>query len=281
MSKNVKSHFFDSEADSEKLATEIIGFCKKWGLWQDVCIYTGGKCYTDLINDDENYLYINPEKDVYVREECNPDRFLTGYTDVGTYEEPRNEERCFANPEHLLDMTYEGPLYMLLRYHEYEVRIDTLPDETKKFLEIYDDSIRDNIEAEAYCMAYDYMENKEGWDPVEFDSYEEYLKLQDEIEYDKDIFNCKRRDFASMEEYEEFLEKALASKEATLEEYFMDKAENLVMEDMEFSNGGIYYNNSDIEYKIIQEFDALLEKYGLWYELGFSWNLTTYRIHEA
>ncbi len=278
MSGNVKLHFFDSEVDSEKLATEIIDFCKKWGLWQDVCIYTGGKCYTDSKSDDENYLYINPENDVYVRAECNPDRFLTGLIDVGSYEEPGNKDKCFANPKHLLDMTYEGPLYMLLRHHEYEVQIDTLPDKTKKFLKICYDNIQKDIEAEAYSMADEYIDNKEGWDPVEFDSYEEYLKLQNEIEYDKDIFNCKGKEFCSREEYSEYLSKAAASKEATLEEYFMDEAENLVMKDMEWFNDGIYYNNSDIADKIIQGFDALLEKYGLWYELGFSWSLTTYRI---
>lgn len=38
-----------------------------------------------------------------------------------------------------------------------------------------------------------------------------------------------------------------------------------------------YYNNGTVAQHIIHEFDALLESYGLWYELGFDWSLTAYR----
>ena len=40
----------------------------------------------------------------------------------------------------------------------------------------------------------------------------------------------------------------------------------------------VFYDKGRIASMIIQEFSDLLEKYGLWYDLCFSWSLTTYRI---
>lgn len=31
---------------------------------------------------------------------------------------------------------------------------------------------------------------------------------------------------------------------------------------------------------VLQQFDAIFEKYGLWYELCFYWTLTTYRVED-
>ena len=39
-----------------------------------------------------------------------------------------------------------------------------------------------------------------------------------------------------------------------------------------------FYDNNRIASMIIEEFNNLLEKYGLWYDLCFSWSLTAYRI---
>lgn len=50
----------------EKLAYDIINFCKKWGMWKDVQIFTGGKCYS--VDDDF------PDK-IKVREEKNPGEY--------------------------------------------------------------------------------------------------------------------------------------------------------------------------------------------------------------
>ena len=40
-------HIFNKEIDSEMLAMDIVAFLQKWGMWQYVQIFTGGKCYTD------------------------------------------------------------------------------------------------------------------------------------------------------------------------------------------------------------------------------------------
>ena len=39
-----------------------------------------------------------------------------------------------------------------------------------------------------------------------------------------------------------------------------------------------FYGGGKIVGCILEEFDNLLKKYSLWYEPGFSWSLTTYRV---
>ena len=126
---------------SEKLAKDIITFCKEWGMW-----------------------------------------------------------------EHLLDMTYEGPLYMLIHNLEYEVNPHNLSDTAKEYICSHDERILDAIEYECIERADDYMENHSGWDPAEH-----------------------------------------------------------------------YYNGGTIANHVLHEFGKIFERYGLWYEPGFSWSLTTYR----
>lgn len=41
-----------------------------------------------------------------------------------------------------------------------------------------------------------------------------------------------------------------------------------------------FYDNSRIAWYIWNEFDQLLESYGLGYNIGFKWGLTTYRLCE-
>ena len=53
-------HVFNKGTDSEMLAMDIVEFLRKWGMWQDVQIFTGGKCYTD--NDGE--LVVRDERHV-------------------------------------------------------------------------------------------------------------------------------------------------------------------------------------------------------------------------
>ena len=35
-------HVFNKGTDSEMLAMDIVEFLRKWGMWQDVQIFTGG-----------------------------------------------------------------------------------------------------------------------------------------------------------------------------------------------------------------------------------------------
>ena len=92
----------------------------------------------------------------------------------------------YSNPERLLDMIFEGPFI---------------------------------------CLVDEFMEGNEFWDPVEYDSYEEWLELND---YDDmsdlilsadDIKNIPS-DFTSRNEYEDFWIKVIAAYEQKGWNYF-------------------------------------------------------------
>lgn len=99
---------------SEELALSIVKFLKKWGLFEEVQIFTGGKCYEVI---DGEYV---------VRNEPNPENYTLGVLD--------GEEKDYSNPERLLDMTFEGPLHMLLNSREYEVEIKNLSMEAREIV---------------------------------------------------------------------------------------------------------------------------------------------------
>jgi hypothetical protein len=244
---------------AEDLVNDIVSFCKKWGLWKDTTVYTGGKRYTD-----------------FDATKCDVFR---SHTFVVVSEEPHSEKwTVFSNPDHLLDMTFEGPLSMLLRHGEYEVEVCDLSDVAKKYITGAEsgrvaEKIADKI-LEDTCK---YIEDNQGWDPAEFDSYEEYLELKQycEPDYEKPALKNIPGDFATREEYLEFLEKALVNKVTAVEEYYKETAWecNEDIWDMD-----VFYDDGAIASHIIEEFNRILETYGLWYELGSSWCLTTYRI---
>ena len=168
-------HIFNKETDSEILAMDIVTFLRKWGMWQDVQIFTCGKCYTD----DHGKLVVSNEE--------HPEIYLKGLSHYDCTGKAVWED--FSNPERLLDMTFEGPFSLLLRHHEYEVHINDVSGE-----------VRDIIVSKAD------MYNEDEWDSE------------------------------------------------------------------------VFYDHGKIAGIIIQEFNNLLEKYGLWYDLCFSWSLTTYKI---
>lgn len=56
-----------------------------------------------------------------------------------------------------------------------------------------------------------------------------------------------------------------------------DYFEKNIYEQMNEEDSSFYGSGKIVGY-IHEEFDDLLEKYGLRYEPGFSWSLTTYRI---
>ena len=62
-------------------------------------------------------------------------------------------------------------------------------------------------------------------------------------------------------------------RELLIADYFEDE----ICDEAEWDSE-IFYDNNRIASMIIKEFDNLLEKYGLWYDLCSSWSLTTYRV---
>ena len=123
----------------------------------------------------------------------------------------------------------------------------------------------------------EYLEGKYSWDPAEFDSFEEWLELNqycDMVLFDyKNYSDGREIEFSSREEYEDFLMRQAVEREDAAFEYF----EVEICDESELGSE-IFYDNNKIASIIIEEFNNLLEKYGLWYDLCFSWSLTTYRI---
>ena len=83
----------------------------------------------------------------------------------------------------------------------------------------------DGYQIEIICLVDEFMEGDESWDPVEYDSYEEWLELNN---YDDmsdlflnagDIKNIPS-DFTSRKEYENFLIKVSAAYEKKAWDYF-------------------------------------------------------------
>lgn len=252
-------HIFNKETDSEKLANDIVTFLRKWGMWQDVQIFTGGKCYTD--NDGE----------LVIRDEEHPEKYLVGPTERDCNGNVIWKE--FSNPERLLDMTFEGPLSFLLCHHEYEINTRDVSDEVRGILLPETSEVSDEVT--------DYVDNfldgKIGWDPAEYDSYEEWLELNEfddmeDISLTSDDIRINPLEISSREEYEDFLDKCEMTRFLKIWEYF----EDYVCESHE-GDDVMFFDDGKIASQVLNEFDELLAKYGLWYELGFAWSLTAYR----
>ena len=84
-----------SEKKREELATEIFEWLVKNELWVDVCIYFNGKRWSTHNQDTEEYYY-NQHK--YYEDEANPREYFD----------------YVREPENILSMSFEGPLYYVL-----------------------------------------------------------------------------------------------------------------------------------------------------------------------
>ena len=252
-------HIFNKETDSEMLAMDIVTFLQKWGMWQDVQIFTGGKCYTD------------DRGKVAIRNEKHPEKYL-----VGPIERVCNGGiiwKEFSNPERLLDMTFEGPLSLLLRHHEYEVDTGKVSEEVRRILLPETSEVADEVTDYVSTL----LDGQIGWDPTEYDSYEEWLELNDfddmeDISVTNNDIGINPLEISSREEYEDFLEKCEVTRELKIWEYFEDYVYKAPADD-----DVMFFDDGKIAGMVLNEFDELLAKYGLWYELGFSWSLTAYR----
>lgn len=250
----------------ERVAQDIIAFLKKWGLWDSTQIFTNGKCFGF---DEYGSLVI--------REELHPEEYTRGicYSDCNG----QCGWKDYSNPERLLDMTFEGSLSLLLRHGEYEIDIEDVSDEGREFL------LADYKADEIETGVDEYMNREFQWvDPDEVDSYEEWERITEYCEGHFDVteeeirpaFKSDRNElgnfeFSSREEYEDFLSKLYAVKESKVREYLADEIED------EFYYSDTFFDDGYIANHLINEFNEIFERYGLWYELGFSWTLTTYR----
>lgn len=266
-------HIFNKNEDAEKLAMDIVAFLRKWGMWRDTQIFTGGKCYT-----------YDKESGLSIRDELHPENYMGGPSAVHDCNgNTAYEYKDYSNSERLLDMTFEGPLYSLLNEDEYRVTIGDLSEEAKhiivpqmKMSLLGDGRLLYGVDDEAYECVEEFLEDQM-WDPMVDDSYEEWLE-RTEFEYcdmmedlTEDI--PKQREFSEREEYEYFLFITTRLREEKLMEYFR----NRVCDNIYFDETFLYDIGHRIADQVWKEFDEIFERYGLWFEFGYNWNLSAYR----
>ncbi|MGN0482005.1 MAG: hypothetical protein ACI4HI_00475 [Lachnospiraceae bacterium] len=274
--------------DFENLAHDVIHFCQEWGMWDGISIYTGGKRYS-YSKQRQKVLGLE-----HVKVRCCTDKQIDRATSYYSGEDCNGNliYKSYANPEHLFEMNYDGVLYDLLVYGEYEVELADLSDRAIK--KMMQSSIYNfcyglqtssggyfDLEEEMYTYVEDFMERRAGWDPMEFDSYEDYVALTgDDWEYkewQEEYLDDQERtieEFSTQEEYLDYLERTIREREEEVEksrDWYWDFRG-------EIRENHFYLTEfSDVVSDIKAEFRQIFERYGLWYEIGCSWGLTAYR----
>ena len=275
----------------ETLAMEVMRFLQKWGLWEGTSIFTNGNRFTYTCDHQKGYKGIY---NVDFSKDIDPEEYLTGLIGSADPQE-RNKKKCLTNPEHIFDMTYEGPLYMLLRNDEYEVRKADIGEKAWNYIFEHTDILNDYLYEKYECFnaddlckltMEDFFENPEcnAWDPLVFDTWEDYQV------------------FVNGEAYPDGEEKKVPNylRYGTYQDYLtiFEKTENLTVKDVrhlwnamvntakrEFvadcgSDGNAKINISGISGHVYSEFKNIFCRYGLWYEFEFDWSLSCYRERE-
>ena len=242
-----------TDEQKEALAMEVISFCKKWGMWHRVQIFTGGKCYFDSQDTENNDVKIIEENDI-----------VKYMPDVYSEEFFKDE-----NPENIFHMTFEGPLCDFFS-DDYiaVVQKNELSLEAIKIIkesDYYFEGIRMEIHEEIgeYCKDfYDY-------DPMEFDSYEEYLEAADNVPEIVDKTFFREMEFASKEDYQYFLDTEMCSLEQRLYDAYFQR------EFIEYT--GTYEIGGTVYGRIYDELEEIFHRYGLKMSAGYdTGSLTTY-----
>lgn len=274
-----------------QLALEVISFLKEWGLWRDSMILTAGNKYSYSSHKEDKYEGMT---NVSLEEKVDPETYTRGLTNA-----PGGNAdliwRSLANPEHIFDMVYEGPLHMLLRYDAYEPDLQALPDSAWKYIFANTDMIADHILAKhdvedpfdlGMKMWNELFDNPERsyWDPLVFDSWEEYLEMYGSDDGEK---APAYTDTDTYEEYRYLMEggadlyikehqNEISTRWERMEEeaiaYFMDTSKKDGAQ-----NSEIYeYLQDGVKEHVINGFCEIFERYGLWYDLDYSWSLSCY-----
>lgn len=225
------------KSKKEELAYEMIHFLKKWGLWDGVSILTNGNRYSSEKGNEYNGISGVAFEGNVDPEECT--KGLTGEKDAeGNY-----VWKSFANPQHIFDMAYEGPLCTLLRYGEYEVKISDISEEGWDI--IFEKS---DLLEEILYFKFDATTAEEYWEQLILEEDEENIPPLEEVIpcWEKMVEDAKT-EFIQGDGYAEG-----------------------------YNLGADMVTIHEMVGYISKAFDALFEKYDLWYDFGFEWCLTCY-----
>lgn len=270
-----------SKQKLENLVMEIISFLQKWGLWQETTIFANGNRYAHTYEKEKKYKGLSFVEFVT---DVNPETYTRGIT-ASCDCDGQHIWKSFSNPEHIFDMVFEGPLYMLLRYGKYEVKKSDVSEEAwtyifehtdileEYFLEKYGVLDEEGL-LEQILMGQFEKSEYFAWNPLVFDTWEEYLAFCGDEE---SVVNYHRCD-TSLKGSEDLEMHADIGVEdiMPLWERMVCDAKREYIRDCSHDGDERLYLPELADY-IQSEFISIFSSYGLWYDFGFGWSLTCYR----
>ena len=273
---------------TQSLVSDLIRFLQKWGLWHDTMVLANGNRYSYSAERTSVYEDLNYTE---VEHNVNPEDYMRGIT------EERDclgnpVWRSFSNPEHILDMVYEGPLYMLLTHDTYETRKSEISEEAWEYIfehtDILDDFLYEKYECrDASDLLTKILEDKfdnpdhTAWDPLVFDTWEEYQEFVNGEAYETGEENLPPT-YQRYGTYEEYLDDMEISESLSVEDVEPIWKQMALGAKREFIrecalDETVIILIPEIVGYIKTEFDKIFDRYGLWYDFGFSWSLTCYK----
>lgn len=234
----------NNKEQMELLVYEMISFLLKWGLWKDTIIFSNGKKYAHTYKAEEKYKGLPY---VEFKENINPDDY----------------KMCLSDSEHIFDMVFNGPLYDLLNNNVYEVEMADITEEALNYILEHTDIIECYMSDEYECYdVYEFLElNMERqfvnteyitWNPLVFDTWEEYKELISGKEYAVYFENVEAPEMLSTEKL--FL---------PIWEQMMEDSKREVIRKCRCND--IRFSSFELTQHVHSEFRNILDRYGLWY----------------
>lgn len=149
-----------TQTQLEDLICEVIRFCQKWGQWREATLYCGGKKY----------------------EWCEEDSAFRGFRHVRVTEGIRLEDEDNMALQELRELNAQtGENVVLYLFGALGDLLGGPSVYEAKFSELSKEAQYELMQSEELLGDFDYLDEPR-LDPIEFDSYEEYLDLEDEME---------------------------------------------------------------------------------------------------
>ncbi len=254
----------------EKLTIEIIDFLQKWGLWDGTVIFSDGNMYSYSLEKTDTY---NDKPHVKFKKNIDPTMYTSECIDGNI--------RNYSNPEKLFDMVFDGSLYLLLAYDDYEVNGSDLSNEAWEEIfqqtDLINDYTLDNYDVYDAEEVLEKIISEDDthlpfWNTLRFDSWDDYLKFYgvDRLELYgiNDLYNTNNK--KSINGYEVIsVEDAMP-----IWEKLSEIAKKEIKNKYKYEK---LYLPKLADY-IVGQFNAIFKKYGLWYDFGFSWSLSCHKI---
>ena len=274
----------------EQMVLELITFLQAWGLWKDVMILADGRAFSYSESKEDVCLCL---PHVQVSACVHPEDYTSGITDERDCD-GNLIWRSYSNPEHILDIVFEGQLYTLLNYGVYEgIRRADISPGAWDYIFAHTDILEDEMYERYGCsdasellelILEDKFDNPDYtvWDPLVFDTWEEYQRFENGEAYpdgDEELIPNYQR----YGTYAEYLKDMELSEQLTVEDVIPIWEEMVVAAKQEFIKGNGVDDTISFQWEagpvnhIRSEFDQIFDRYGLWYDLGFAWTLTCYR----